>query len=161
MSGGRPWTTGEARQLYEMRAKRIRTSEIAAALGRTEQAIFSFVRYVPATRESGGYTGKTPPRPPREIEASKGRTDLWTRDEMSLMRSMAEEGASAIDVAEMLGRTPDSVRTKASKLGIKFRRQGGNPLYQTELSTKRFRRDAIRGSAMLRDAILAAHRIAA
>ncbi len=40
--------TSEVRKLHELRAQSLHMSEIARLLGRTEQSIYSFLRYVPA-----------------------------------------------------------------------------------------------------------------
>lgn len=52
MSGGRSWTTGEARRLYELRKQNVRMADIARLLGRTQDSLYSFLSYVPATPES-------------------------------------------------------------------------------------------------------------
>ena len=51
------WTTGEKRRLLKMRADRVPVKIIARELGRTPDAIHSFLRYVPTSAK------RRPPKP--------------------------------------------------------------------------------------------------
>lgn len=156
MSGGRPWTTGEARRLREMRSRRVPVDRIAAELDRSIDAIHSFLRYVPWAPGSRAST-KSDRLPKRPQESYKGRTDTWTTEETERLKELASKGASAFDVAEAVGRTAVAVRCRASRLGVSFRRSslGGRSQQGLEVKTRRHRRNAIEGSAALRDVIQA------
>ena len=160
MSCGRAWTTTEVRRLHELRAKRVPAKKIGAELGRTVDAIYSFLRYVPAAPGRPPSLKPTDRLPPREIEV-KDRTDLWKREEEAMLREMASEGASSYDVAEAIGRSRSAVLSKASKLGVSFRYSpdpsvAGSGRRSVEMDTRRYQRNAVEGSAMLRDAIISA-----
>lgn len=155
MSGGRDWTTTEVRQLHEMRAKRVKTKEIAATLGRTEDAIWSFLRYIPATRDCSATVGKIPALPKKPKPKRSKRTNSWRDCDIAMLRQLAASGASSIETATALGRTPEAVRTKAYRMKIRFRHQGGAPVYEKELTIERLHRNAAEGSAKLLNALLA------
>jgi hypothetical protein len=46
----------------------------------------------------------------------------WTSDEDHRLRALAEDGSSAVAIAEHLRRSPDAVRKRAAKLGVGLRR---------------------------------------
>lgn len=156
MSGGKSWTTFEAKRLHEMRAARIPMRKIAKELGRTEQAVYSFLRYVPATPDSPARmkgVDRLPPLPKAEREPAISR---WKADEIESLRELAEAGHSSADIGEILNRTAHAIRSKASELGISLTRRSYS-IYRLEQEVNHYRRNAIEGSALLRDAILTAY----
>jgi hypothetical protein len=152
MSGGRSWTTSEVKILHDMRARRIKTADIAKVLGRSEYAIYSYLRYVPASPEHGPGTRSAPPRP--KLPKREPQIIAWTPSEIELLRQLAAEGATAPDAAKILGKTYSGVRTKASREGVRFR-HAGTDRYRLEHEGNRFKANAVVGSAMLLDALLA------
>lgn len=152
----REWTTGDVRKLHEMRSKRIPTRLIAAELGRTPHAVFSFLRYIPACDgqpASMGPTNRLPPAPkPPKLPRARRDND-WTPEEIACLRDMAEDGATIKDAVVTIGRSQNAVQTKASNLQIRFGNSGGHSIYRLEQETNHYRRNAIAGSALLRDAI--------
>jgi hypothetical protein len=134
-----------------MRAKRMTAEQIGKVIGRTPDAIYSFLRYVPAEPGKAASlkaTDRLPPKPKPE-----GRSDYWTIDEIRTLRSLADSGVSIKEAAQALGRTPTAVRTKASLLEVRFR-HAGTTICRIEQETKHFREDAMIGSAMLLDALM-------
>ena len=152
MSGGRSWTTTEAKRLKELRAQRVPMRKIAKELGRTEQAIYSFLRYVPATKDEPARMGPVERYPPRQKIIV--RNDYWTREEIATLAEMIAEGASSTEIAEVVGRTVKAVRGKASYLGLKLGHRGGNSVYRLDQESNRYYRDAVQGSAKLLNALL-------
>jgi hypothetical protein len=151
VSGGRPWTTTERRKLLEMRARRITVREIGRCLNRTQDAIFSFLRYIPAGPGSPPKMGSTPRLPPRP---EPGLSEIyWTREQIRTLRALAEDGVSMRDAAEMLGRTLSAVRTKASHLEIRFSSRSGKCRDRLEQETRHFIASAGSASAQLLYAI--------
>jgi hypothetical protein len=86
MSGGRSWTTGEARRLREMRAKRLKATDIAHELGRTVDAIYSFLRYVPATPSQPACLKPTPHVSTNGRAMTCSSSATWRRLELQLKR---------------------------------------------------------------------------
>ena len=139
MSGGRDWTTVEARRAREMRAAKVRVKDIAAALGRTPDAVNSFLRYVPSAPGRPACTTRIGPR-----------VDAWTEDDVRRLRELAALGVKSKEAAVILGRTAAAVQIRASAERIRFRGVAGG---HEERETRRHAKDAALGSAMLRDAI--------
>lgn len=154
MSSGRAWTTGEVRRLHELRAKRVTAKEIGKELGRTENAIYNFLRYVPATGDAPAGLKPIDRLPPRPRKQKPPRDNMWKREEMDLLCKMADEGCSAKEIALALGRSPNSVSSKAWNLGVRFSRFCTESFSRLDQEERRFRRDATTGSARLLEALL-------
>lgn len=154
MSGGRAWTTTEERRLRELRAARTPTKIIAQELGRTEDAIYNFLRYIPASRDTAPGMRKVPRLPPPPPKPRRRDLD-WTPEEIERMRELAADGTTAKDTATELGRSYTAVRCKAANLGIKFPRKGRNSICRLEQESNHFRKDAVEGSAKLLQALFA------
>jgi hypothetical protein len=137
-----------------MRSRRVKVAEIAVQLGRSENAIHSFLRYIPAGKDGPPRMGSTPPLPPKPPKPEDRYH--WSADDIRTMRSLAEEGASAREAADVLGRQLRAVTTKAGRLGISFCSTRRHSIYRLEQETERFNRNAIDGSEQLRVAILTA-----
>lgn len=149
MGMGRFWTTAEARELQELRSRRVPTTEIAEILGRTPDAIYAFLRYIPATANgppSRKRSDRLPPKPKRQRAPGYNH---WTRDEIGKLVSMARDGCTADEVAREIGRQPKSVRSKAAHLNIKFLRRYLEP------ETAHYHQNAKEGSTKLLEAMLA------
>lgn len=140
MSGGRAWTTREVRRLLEMRAQGLKAWSIGQELGRTENAIYSFIKY-----KAVGAKGQAPP--PKIGE--------WTPAAVNRLRELASDGATAEEAAAELCRALYAIRNKASREGISFARKARDSSYRLEREGNDFKRNAIKGSSELRDAILA------
>lgn len=91
---------------------------------------------------------------PSQIEPQPHRDDLWLIEDVGKLANMARDGFSAKDIGCELGRTDTAVRNMASRAGITLRRQGGKKTERIDQEYRAFMRDAISGSALLRDAIL-------
>jgi DNA-directed RNA polymerase specialized sigma24 family protein len=107
MSGGRPWTTTEARKLQELRAQRTKTKDIAKLLGRTEDAVHSFLHYVPVGRTSKPH-----------FRRLNQRINGWTEAEDQRLRDLAECGVLYREIGRVLGRSHGAVMSRAFKLGV-------------------------------------------
>ena len=152
MSGGRAWTTFEARRFHELRSQSVPMAEIAKMLGRSTDALYSFLRYVPATRDQPAYMKRIDRvgRPP--IRRTKP-SPYWTSPQVQTLRLMIEDGASVRQISEKLGRTQKAVICKASDLGLKFGHRGRGSAYRDK-EILRFQRNAVEGSTMLLEALL-------
>lgn len=67
---------------------------------------------------------------PRERRnRGEGRRDeYWTREEMEELVALAQAGKSALDIAKRMLRTPKSIRSKASRIGVPIARKStGRP----------------------------------
>ena len=137
---GRAWTTGEKRRLHELRAQRVPVKDIAAELNRSVDGIYSFLRYVPATREQPARMTKVP------------RVAFqWNEFAIAQVRDMADGGATLKQAAERMRVSIKCVRHMASKQGIQF---GPRKVDKVEKEIYHANRDAKRGSAMLLEALL-------
>jgi hypothetical protein len=76
---------------------------------------------------------------------------VWTKDEIATLIRMVGEGATSREVAAELRRSIKAIRNRASAEGLRF----GKPakVARIEREGNKFVRDAVRGSAMLLDAL--------
>jgi hypothetical protein len=126
-----------------MRAKGFRARVIAAELNRTVDAIYSFLRYVPCKPGQRATMKATEPCP-----------IYWSADEFDAMRRMAEDGASAAEVAFCLCRPLSGVRSQASREKVRFGNRGKRSDCRVEREGNHYKRDAIEGSTKLLNALL-------
>ena len=141
MSRGRNWTTGELRRLHELRRQRVPMKVIAHMLGRTEHALYSRLRYVPAA-----------PGRPRGWKNVDVRMNAWREDEVRRLHELAEQGASPKEIGLVLGRPDYQVRAKGNREGIRF----SNTPSALCREQRKFEAHAVVASEMLRVAILTA-----
>jgi DNA-binding CsgD family transcriptional regulator len=92
------WTKHDDKQLLKMVRQGASREEISKSLGRTPGAI-SFRKHKI-----------------RASEAVETDPSLWSGADIRVLLRMTEEGASASEIGDALGRTRASVRTKRSRL---------------------------------------------
>ncbi len=103
---GRKWTAKEVALLKELYPE-CPIPEIAKRLGRTVVAITGKARFLGINRKS--WCDK-----------------LWTAEELQLLRELYQTHEDIQDIAERIGRSPNTVRVKAYNLGFSKRRRTYN-----------------------------------
>ena len=109
------WSISEDREIERLLPV-MKPEEIAEMIGRTEQAVKQRCRRL-------GLSIKCDWR------------KRWTRAEELILVNMSKKQKNAISIAEVLGRTPRSVRSHAGYMGVKLTTQGeraGNCKYSSE-----------------------------
>lgn len=98
------WTTGELRRLVELYNEGVPQKDIAAELGVTETSVRSQLNY---QRKLGVLELRQNPHRP------------WTARDLRRLSEMYPRGDSLAAIGAELGRTKDTIRTYAAKLGLR------------------------------------------
>lgn len=99
---GKPWTSDDDKLLIELTKGGMDAGNIAVQLGRTTDSVYR-------RRQVLGVAKK-----------SKVKRMAWKEEDLALLKTLAEEGLTANEIAGRLNRTTAAVHIKARTLGIRF-----------------------------------------
>ena len=117
----KPWTNEEETLLKKLASEGVTRSQIAAKLNRTTDAVQKKAERMSVSLPCAP-APKSPLRVTQDGKIENGNAKSWTNDEIILLKKLAAEGLTRLEIAEKLNRSSDSVLTKATRMGIKLPR---------------------------------------